>query len=249
MVSDYIIPDWPAPAHVRAYTTTRQGGCSKAPFDSFNLATHVGDVEQTVLRNRAQLRSDLRLPNEPVWLEQVHGDTVIELEQQAKQPKEPTADACFTRAPNNVCVVMTGDCLPILLCSTAGTWVAAIHASWRCLAADIIARTCQHWAGSNAELLAWFGPGISQVAYEVGPEVRDAFVHLDPQHAEAFSAGHNDRWQADLYTLARQQLSSLGLTQQFGGNFCTFNEQKRFYSYRREAQTGRMASLIWLANE
>lgn len=240
---DFIIPNWQAPAQVKAYTTTRAGGHSQAPYDSFNLADHVGDDPEAVVANRALLRRTLQLPSEPLWLNQVHGTQVIEADMR-NVGKE--ADASYAKTTGQVCVVLTADCLPLLLCNRQGDQVAAVHAGWRSLAAGIIDRVLQQFSTPVTELLAWLGPAISVNKFEVGEEVYEQFVQIDPQAATAFQTVDKNRWLADLYTLARQQLQARGVTQIEGGDFCTVTEKKRFYSYRRDQQTGRMATLIWL---
>lgn len=237
-----IKPDWPAPSHVQAFTTTRQGGISQGLYAALNLGLHVNDQTEHVLANRALLRK--QLPSEPVWLEQVHGTTVVPAQ---IYPIPPIADAVYSHSPQQVCAVQTADCLPLLLCDQAGTHVAAVHAGWRGLAAGIIEQTLAVFADPQ-QLLAWLGPAIGPNAFEVGAEVREQFIDAAPEAIAAFRpsprAGH---WFADLYQLARQRLRRHGVTQIFGGIYCTYTERELFYSYRRDgAHTGRMASLIWL---
>lgn len=240
----FIIPGWPAPANVRAAVTTRAGGASRAPYDSFNLAAHVGDDPGAVRANRAQLRDALRLPAEPVWLRQVHGVNVIDA---ARATIEPEADGAFALQPGAVCAVLTADCLPVFLCDRAGTRVAVLHAGWRGLAAGVIEQGVLALGVPGRDLLAWLGPAIGPRAFEVGPEVREAFVRDDAQAADAFRASRGDRYQADIYRLARQRLACLGVAAVHGGDFCTATDRARFFSYRRDGACGRMASLIWLA--
>jgi YfiH family protein len=238
-----IIPDWPAPVNVRAASTTRWCGVSQPPYDSLNLAGHVGDDPLDVAENRRRLAAALNRVHEPAWLEQVHGTTVV----QAETVSAPViADAAWTRAPGRPCVVMTADCLPVLLCDRAGTVVAAAHAGWRGLAAGVMGATVAHLQRPPMELLAWLGPAIGPDAFEVGEEVRAAFVALDAGNGVCFRPSPAGRWLADLYELARRQLRGLGITGIYGGEFCTFSEPEQFFSYRRESRTGRMASLIWL---
>lgn len=225
---------------VKAMQTTRQGGVSRAPYASLNLGDHVGDDPQAVAANRQSVSS--LLPAEPVWLQQVHGTVAIELPAMAGS----IADAAWTRQPGQVCVVMTADCLPILLCNQAGTAVAAIHAGWRGLCDGVIESTVRAMSESPRNLMAWLGPAITQAAFEVGPEVREAFVRQDAGAAAAFVPGRGDRWQADLYLLARRRLADLGVTGIFGASNCTYRQDELFFSYRRDGQTGRMASLIWI---
>ncbi len=245
-MTDHVQPDWPAPANVRALTTTRAGGSSQAGWKSLNLALHVGDDAQRVQQNRRSLSEAFALPAEPVWLEQVHGTTVVSLG--ADRPAvPPQADGAWTATAGIVCCVMTADCLPVMLCDAAGTRVGIAHAGWRGLADGVIdATVAAMGVGSADSLLAWLGPAISQPAYEVGHEVRAAFIAQDPSTEAAFEANANGRWQADLYAIARMTLSRLGVTVVYGGDFCTHRDARRFFSHRREAPCGRMASLIWL---
>ena len=241
----FIIPDWPAPTNVHAVVTTRRGGVSRPPYDSFNLAAHVGDDPAAVRANRARLRATLALPAEPVWLRQVHGIAVVDA---AHTGTELEADGAFVVRPGAVCAVLTADCLPVLLCNRDGTKVAALHAGWRGLAAGIIEQGVQALQTASHSLLAWLGPAIGPQAFEVGPEVREAFVRHDAQATDAFHPGHGDRYLADIYLLARQRLARLGVGAVYGGGFCTATDNARFYSYRRNGACGRMASLIWLGN-
>ena len=236
-----IIPDWPAPGQVRALQTTRVGGASVAPYDSLNLGDHVGDAPLSVAHNRILLNT--LLPSEPVWLEQVHGTLVVNAD---KADCLPQADACIARHRAAVCVVMTADCLPVLLCDTQGSVVGAAHAGWKGLAAGVIAATVQAMEVAPQHLMAWLGPAISQEAFEVGDEVRDAFVAAQPQSASAFIPGQNGKWYADLYALARLRLNELGITNIYGGDQCTYRDSERFFSYRRDGTTGRMGTFIWL---
>ncbi len=238
-----IIPAWPAPANVRAASSTRLGGHSRAPFESFNLATHVGDSSAAVARNRALLRRELALPAEPLWLEQVHGRQVADA---AFAGLRPAADASISRDTGGVCAVLSADCLPVLLCDRAGSAVAAAHAGWRGLAAGVLEATVEALGVAPPQLLAWLGPAIGAQAFEVGEEVRAAFTTLQAEAGAAFQARPDGRWLADLYRLARLRLGAVGVTAVYGGQWCTYSEPERFYSYRRERQTGRMASLIWL---
>lgn len=285
-----ITPDWPAPANVKALQTTRLGGISSAPYDSFNLGDHVGDAPLAVARNRMLLNT--LMPSEPVWLKQVHGITVANADMASCLPQ---ADACIARHRDAVCVVMTADCLPVLLCDKQGSVVGSVHAGWKGLAAGVIEATVQAMDVAPQSMMAWLGPAISQQAFEVGAEVRAFFVDADPQAAAAFTpslalmgtlsregrenqfpsptsgrgAGvTNDlavvvgqpsqmassstregvKWFADIYALARLRLSALGITQIYGGDYCTYRERERFFSYRRDGVTGRMGTFIWLAS-
>ncbi|HMV17264.1 MAG TPA: peptidoglycan editing factor PgeF [Zoogloea sp.] len=240
---NWIVPDWPAPACVRALSTTRLGGVSPAPWDSLNLGTHVQDDPARVLANRAILRA--QLPADPVWLNQVHGTTVVDA---AVVSGIPDADAAIARASGAVCVVMTADCLPVLLCDRAGTVVGAAHAGWRGLHGGVIEATLAAMGVAPHEVLAWLGPAIGPAAFEVGDEVRAAFVADDEAAASAFLPGAApDKWLADLYRLACQRLARAGVTRVSGGGLCTVADRRRFFSYRRDGLTGRMASLVWLA--
>ena len=241
MNPDWIVPDWPAPVRVRALATTRAGGVSVPPYDAFNLATHVGDDPLAVNENRRRLCS--ALPAEPLWLTQVHGTRVVSAEESESGSE---ADACVARSPGRICAVQTADCLPVLFADLAGTVVAAAHAGWRGLAAGVLERTVAAMAVAPKDLIAWFGPAIGPAAFEVGAEVREIFCAADPAAAGAFAANDRGRWQCDLAALARLRLAHAGLTRVFGGSLCTYSDSGRFYSYRRDGATGRMASLIWL---
>lgn len=234
-------PDWPAPPAVRACTTTRRGGVSHGPWESLNLGDHVDDDPAAVAANRARLAAALGLPNEPRWLSQVHGTRV-----RMPDDADVCADACIEDRPGQVCVVMTADCLPVLLCNRAGTRVAAAHAGWRGLLAGVLEHTLARFDGRPQDILAWLGPAIGPRAFEVGDEVRDAFVADDPRAAASFVAHGSGHWFADLYGLARLRLARSGVTAVSGGDHCTFSDPRRFFSYRRDGITGRMASLIWL---
>ncbi|MCG9105850.1 peptidoglycan editing factor PgeF [Laribacter hongkongensis] len=236
---------WPAPARVRTLITTRDGGVSLAPYASLNLGQHVGDDPAAVAENRARLRACL--PAEPFWLNQVHGIGVQEACADAPDVP-PDADAGFTRQPGVVCAVMTADCLPVLLTDRSGCVVAAAHAGWRGLCNGIIEATIARMAVPANDILAWLGPAIGPDAFEVGPEVRTAFMAHDPTAASAFAAIPDAKYLADIYLLARQRLNACGVTEVHGGDACTVTERERYFSYRRDGRTGRMASLIWLAD-
>jgi len=235
------VPDWAVPANIRALQTTRIGGVSQAPWASFNLGDHVGDDAAAVSANRALLVS--RLPAEPLWLTQVHGIAAVDAD---KRPKIREADAAFARQPGSVCVVMTADCLPVLLCDRQGTIVAAAHAGWRGLAAGVLESTVAAMKVDPGELLVWLGPAIGSRCFEVGDEVRDAFVAANPAAGLAFEQHEAGKWLCDIYLLARQRLQRMGIMAISGGGKCTVTEADRYYSYRRDGVTGRMASLIWL---
>ena len=238
---ELIRPDWPAPPNVRAFSTTRNGGFSRGPWSSLNLGKSCGDDPQHVEQNRRLLFK--LLPSEPRWLNQVHGTHVADWD----KTNEPAtgADAIVSRKPGQVCSVLTADCLPVLFCNRAGTRIAAAHAGWRGLAAGVLEATVLAMQCRPAELIAWLGPAIGPRAFEVGPDVYDAFVGLNPENATAFKP-HRDRWLADLYQLARLALARVGITQVSGGQHCTYLEQDRFFSYRRDGQTGRMLTAVWL---
>ena len=239
----FITPVWPAPANVHALATLRAGGCSSGPFSSFNLAAHTGDDAATVQRNRTLLREHFGLPAEPVWLQQVHSNRIVTAE-----PDETgaEADGSWTSSVGHVCVVMTADCLPVLICDQYGSKVAAVHAGWRGLHAGVISHAISMLETDPVELMVWLGPAIGPRAFEVGPEVLRAFTDSNGENTSAFRQTDDQHWLCDLYQLARIELSSQGITSVFGGNECTFTDEKRFYSYRRDGNTGRMASLIWL---
>lgn len=241
-MADFFVPDWPAPAQVQAVQTTRAGGLSLPPWDHFNLAEHVGDAPADVAANRALLRR--QLPGEPCWLNQIHGNIAVDV---AFAPKNSDADAAYTRQAGVVCAVMTADCLPVLFCDRAGTVVAAAHAGWRGLLAGVLTQTIAAMQVPGDQLLAWFGPAIGPENFEVGDEVRQAFVASDARAQAAFQPHGPGKWLADIAMLARQRLNSAGVSAVFGGGMCTVNERERFFSYRRDGVTGRMASLIWLA--
>lgn len=236
-----ILPDWPAPARVKCLMTTRAGGVSQAPWGSLNLGDHVGDDPAHVAANRARLRR--QLPAEPGWLRQVHSARVVELGRETDRE----ADAVLTRQPAQVCAVLTADCLPVLLCDRAGSVAAAAHAGWRGLADGVLEATVAAMQVPPEGILAWMGAAIGAQAFEVGDEVRQAFV---AQHAEASVAfvlqPTPGKWLADIYQLARIRLKHAGVQAIYGGGRCTFNEADSFYSYRRDGVTGRMAALIWL---
>ena len=239
---DWLTPQWPAPDWVRSCVTTRAGGVSQAPYDSFNLAAHVEDDLAAVSKNRQRLLSQLGC--RPAWLQQVHGITVV----QADPEQVLEADASWTDVPGVAATVMTADCLPVLFCDRAGTRVAAAHAGWRGLAGGVLESTLDALAIDGQETLVWLGPAIGPQAFEVGAEVREAFVAQHEQASSAFVPSQNaGRFMADIYQLARIRLAARGVTAVYGGGFCTYNDA-RFYSYRRAAQTGRFASLIWLAD-
>lgn len=245
-MTDFLVPDWPAPANIKALVTTRSGGASQAPWDSLNLAMHVGDDPAHVALNRAWLRA--QLPTEPFWLEQVHGvdcvraDTAPEL----RSGVPCVADASVSFEAGHICAVMTADCLPVLFCTRDGLRVGAAHAGWRGLLMGVLESTVGSLQSPTSEVLAWLGPAIGPQRFEVGGEVRAAFLASDPASSSAFIA-HGDKWLADIYALARLRLQAVGVTSIYGGGLCTVTDTERFFSYRRDGATGRMASLIWRA--
>lgn len=245
-----LVLGWPAPSNVRAFITTRAGGVSLPPFASNNFGLHVGDNPAHVAANRAQLAAQLGLQNTPQWLEQIHGIKVVDAQTDGLVR---TADGSYSNQRGHACVVMTADCLPILLCDKQGTQVAALHCGWRSLAGGICAEALDKFPAARGDLLAYLGPAISQAHFEVGIDVLEAFFaaarsaeHAD-EIAAAFAVGARPlHFYADIYALARAELNALGVTAIYGGDYCTFADQERFYSYRRDKTTGRMASLIWL---
>jgi polyphenol oxidase len=250
----WIEPEWLHPAGVRALCTLREGGVSNADFATLNLGDHVGDTREAVASNRRQLRSEAGLPSEPNWLQQIHGVAVADLDSlQRRVAGQPVADASVTCEPDVVCAILTADCLPVLLAAADGSAVAAAHAGWRGLAAGVLEATVgvlRKQVGPEP-LLAWLGPAIGPEYFEVGEEVRAAFLRHDMRADSAFALNDAGRWQCDLYALARQRLQALGITAISGGGFCTYADEGRFYSHRRDVQhkgrrsTGRMATLIW----
>jgi len=246
----FIEARWPAPVGVLALCTTRQGGSSVAPYESFNLASHVGDRESAVQENRQRLAAALPAEVAFSWLDQVHGTAVVEA---GYAGSVPVADAQWSRRRGVACAVLTADCLPVLLCSDTGCVVAAAHAGWRGLCAGVLESTVAAMQVAPGRLLAWLGPAIGPSTFEVGPEVREAFLAASAsavigstQACFVPSPGRRHHWYADLYALARVRLSALGVTRIYGGDFCTYSDRGRFFSYRRDGQTGRMASLILL---
>ena len=239
---ELILPAWPAPERVHALTTTRRGGVSPSPYDSLNLGAHVGDAAAAVAENRRRLVAALGLPGEPRWLTQVHGTCSTNA---ASAGEGCEADASHTDQPGVVCAVLTADCLPVLLCDTAGGRVAAAHAGWRGLLNGVLEQTVRAM-DAEGELLAWLGPAIGPQVFEVGDEVRAAFLAEDQAVLCDFMPSVGGRWLADIYALARRRLHRAGVAAIYGGEHCTFSEPERFYSYRRDGRTGRMASLIWM---
>ncbi len=243
---ELVVPRWPTPAGVRACATTRRGGVSQPPFDHLNLSFGVGDDPAAVATNRALLATTLRLPAEPRWMRQVHGTRVLEAE---TGPPDSEGDACVAHTPDAPCVVSVADCLPVLLCAGDASAVAAAHAGWRGLAAGVIENTVAELRVPPSDLIAWLGPAIGAPVYEVGPEVRDAFLDRNRMDASAFSPSPAGRWYADLAGLARARLRRCGVRAVYGGDSCTHSDPRRFYSHRRDGRTGRFAALIWIESQ
>ena len=242
-MSNFFIPNWPAPSHIKSIQTLRAGGKSEGKYNSFNLATHVNDDIDLVNSNRELL--DKFLPSSPHWLNQTHSVDVIELPSATFN-----ADASYTRDKNTVCIVQTADCLPLLVTNKKGTIVAAIHAGWRGLLNGVIENTIHKMNMSPNELLVWLGPAIGQKHFEVGADVKNHFCEKDKKAEKAFRAISDQKWLVDIYYLAKMRLKSSGVTDIYGGSvtddYCTFANELDYFSYRRDGETGRMASLIWI---
>ncbi len=247
MSEHWIVPDWPAPASVRSLITTRHGGVSTGVYGSLNLGGHVADRSEDVATNRARLQAVL--PSVPVWLRQVHGNRVCNADNELLADSPPEADAVVARRPGVVCAVMSADCLPILLCDRAGSVVAAVHAGWRGMHAGVIENAVAAMQRPSQQLLAYLGPAIGPEAFEVGDDVRALFVSANDEAEAAFKPLRPGKWLANIYLLAHQRLARLRVDAVYGGGYCTVHEAARFFSYRRDGVTGRMASLIWLAPE
>jgi polyphenol oxidase len=251
---DVITPEWPAPPGVRAAFTLRAGGVSVAPYDSLNLGAGIGDAPEAVSENRRRVREKLRLPVEPGWLQQVHGVQVVALGATAGGSADvsgslPIGDASVAWGVGQVCAIRVADCMPVLFAARDGSAVGAAHAGWRGLAGGVLEATVDRLGISASQLIAWMGPAIGPKHFEVGDEVRAAFTAADPGATSAFVANTRQRWQCDLYALARRRLAAIGVSGIYGGGWCTFAESERFFSYRRSAQCGRMAALIWIESE
>lgn len=238
-----LYPQWPIPANVMACSSTRVGGVSMPPYDSLNLGAHCGDDPEHVEENRRRFYEAAGFPSRPVWLEQVHGKDVLRLT--GEQYPSKRADASYSNIRGQVCAVMTADCLPVLFCNQAGTEVAAAHAGWRGLCDGVLEETIACFNDKPENILAWLGPAIGPLSFEVGPDVRDAFMAKDIHASSAFHPA-GEKYYADIYQLARQRLERLGIDRVFGGERCTLREKDDFFSYRRDRTTGRMASFIWL---
>ncbi|TPH22325.1 peptidoglycan editing factor PgeF [Haemophilus haemolyticus] len=239
-----IQPNWPVADNIHAFTTTREGGVSTAPFNDFNLGDHVGDDESAVKINRALLVEKFSLPQEPLFLTQTHSTRVIQL---PYLDDNLEADAVYTNEPNQVCTIMTADCLPVLFTTKRGNEVAATHAGWRGLCDGILEETIKYFQAKPEEIMAWFGPAIGPTAFQVGNDVVEQFIAIDQKAKLAFKPDRREKekFLGNLYQIATQRLNNLGITKIYGGEHCTFNEKEYFFSYRRDHQTGRMASVIW----
>jgi len=241
-----IIPDWSAPCSIAALTTTRNGGISRGAWASLNLADHVGDEPEHVMANRALLCDALGLVTQPCWLNQVHGTSVVNV---VEAPQPWVADAAYANRPGVACAVLTADCLPVLMTNTAGTEVAAVHAGWRGLVNGVIEAAVARFSAPRSQLIAWLGPALGPTAFEVGPEVREAFLASARDHRDAFVASAGDRYLADLALLGRQRLARAGVSSVTCSTHCTYSEAELFYSYRRDHSCGRMASMIWISED
>lgn len=238
--------DWSAPARVRGLVTTRQGpGMSAGPFAAFNLGDACGDEPAAVAFNRECLTQALRLPSDPCWLRQVHGAAVARFPHPC-ETDPPAADAAITDQAGTVLAVLSADCLPVLLCATDGSEIAVAHAGWRGLAAGVLEATLAAMRTPSSRVLAWLGPAIGAQRYEVGEDVREAFIESDAKMASAFRSSRQGHWHCDLYALARQRLDACGVAEARGGGLCAYSDATRFYSHRRDGTSGRMASLLWL---
>ena len=239
-----INPNWNVPKNIHAFTTIREGGVSLTPYFSFNLGDHVGDNKSAVKTNRTLLVEKFGLPQTPIFLTQTHSTRVIQLPYSGQNLE---ADAVYTNVPHQVCTVMTADCLPVLFTTTSGTEVAAAHAGWRGLCDGVLEETVKCFQAKAEDIIAWFGPAIGPTAFQVGIDVVKQFVAIDEKAKLAFQpdAIEEGKYLGNLYQIATQRLNNLGITQIYGGNHCTFNEKELFFSYRRDNQTGRMASVIW----
>lgn len=237
-----IFPNWNAPVNVKAVSSTRLGGLSCGPYQGLNLGMHVGDDSGLVERNRNVAFEQAGMPTPPVWLNQTHSTQIVQINEPTKQVLD--ADGTFTNQPRVVCAVMTADCLPVLLCNTQGTQVAAVHAGWRGLAGGILENAVELFDG---EVMAWLGPAIGSAAFEVGNDVVEAFCAVDSNAEAAFQALKTPgKWLADMDLLATQRLNRFGVDAVYSSQLCTYSNAEQFYSYRRDGITGRQASFIWL---
>lgn len=246
MINSLIFPDWPAPESINAVSTTRHGGFSQPPYDQFNLANNVGDEPNFIIKNRNYLIDLAQLPESPRWLNQFHSTQVIN---SRDWPLNINADAIVSEQKNHVCSIMTADCLPLLLCNKQGNTVAAIHAGWRGLATGVIEKAVAEFSCDPQDIMVWLGPAIGPNQFEVGSDVYQSFIHHSTQAAQAFRQTDNHRYLADIYLLARQRLTAIGIHAVFGGDLCTVSDNQQFFSYRRDNITGRMASMIWISSK
>jgi len=245
--TDWIVPKWPAPKNVTCITTTRANGYSQGKFSSLNLAQHVGDVAADVKRNRKSIIEKLELSDLPIWLNQQHGNKVFELPLAENSRTEKLhADASFTTQVGVVCAVLTADCLPVMFCDRDGECVAVAHAGWRGLLAGVLENTLHAMPVRRDQTICWLGPAIGPSKFEVGAEVRQQFVDKDSGHVNAFQQKSKGKFLADIYQLAMNTISANGVDAIYGGGYCTYTDKQRFFSYRRDGETGRMASIIWI---
>lgn len=242
----YIKPDWPAPENINCLTTTRKGGLSRKIYKELNLGPHVNDNKKHLHENRQLLKDDLNLPNDPIWLNQVHGSKIIQLPNVTD--KTLSADAVYTEEVGIVCAVLTADCLPVVFCDLSGGYVAIAHAGWRGLLNGVLENTLQALPIDNTNIMCWLGPAIGPNNFEVGEEVYEQFVIKDSTHENSFRVKSDTKYLADIYQLAKNVLSSNGVKNICGGGYCTYTQEDRFFSFRRDGQTGRMATLIWKNN-
>ncbi|MBF0471615.1 MAG: peptidoglycan editing factor PgeF [Gammaproteobacteria bacterium] len=248
-MDELILPDWPAPPGIGACMSTRCGGWSQGAYRSLNLGDHVGDQDELVTKNRERLQQIAGMPTAPRWLSQLHGSEVVRLDN-APPGGRISADGAITATAGQICVVMTADCLPLLLTTRDGSEVAAVHGGWRSLQQGIIAAALHQFSQPSTEVMAWLGVAIGPEQFEVGEEVRSLFMAQHSDNSGAFRPGERaGKWFADIYALARGELLRLGVTAIYGGGGCTFTDRDRFFSYRRQNCTGRMASAIWIDPE
>ena len=241
---DLIIPDWPAPRNVCCISTTRQGGFSKGKYSTLNLGDHVGDIEEHVYKNRLKLLQKLNLSTEPMWLEQQHSNKVVF--SSLVNTMIHKADAAYTVEKEAVCVVLTADCLPVVFCDDVGSCVAIAHAGWRGLLRGVLENTLSAMPVNNSNILCWLGAAIGPDKFEVGDDVKNSFVDINPHHESAFILTSKNKYLANIYTLAKNILIKSGVKNIYGGDRCTFSEKDKFFSHRRDGKTGRMATMIWI---
>lgn len=239
----FIYPSWNVPDTIRMVITTRQNGFSKPPYESLNLSMHVGDDSAAVEKNRQYVYDTLQLPSEPFWLEQQHGNKVSVI---SDPSPITTADSAVALSSNKVCAVMVADCLPVFLCDKNAKGVAVAHCGWRGLATDVLQNTMTALNSAPKDIYAWLGPAIGTNAFQVGDDVRNAFINEDDAYALSFLPDNQGKWMADIYQIARIQLQRLGIERIEGGFYCTYYDKRQFYSYRRDAVTGRIAALAWI---